>query len=85
MKTDPRPGDKYEQAGRIWTVEAVFVSLVDGRQRVILNSPQQPRRCVLMATLAFAYRPVRCRFVTTRAVRTKRGTSLTCLPDRRSV
>jgi hypothetical protein len=80
--SDPRPGQKYQQAGRIWTVAGVFVSLVDGRTRVSLKSPQQPDRCVLVATLGFAYYPVRERFVTSAATKRKHATSLTCSADR---
>ena len=86
MKTgDPQPGQKYEQAGRIWTVVGVFRSLVDGRTRAHLESPQRPDRRILVATLAFAYYPVRRQSVTLRAVTTKTATSLTCVTDQRSV
>jgi len=60
----------------------VFVSLVDSRTRVSLKSPQQPDRCVLVATLGFAYYSVSKPFVTLRAVTTKAATSLTCQTDR---
>jgi len=73
----PKPGQRYEQAGRTWVVVAVFRSLVDGRQRVHLKSPQQPDRRILVATLAFAYRPVRCSKVTSAATSRKDATSLT--------
>lgn len=83
MKTStPQPGQKHQQAGRIWTVAGVFRSLVDGRTRVHLKSPQQPDRRVLVATLAYAYRPVHEQFVMVRAVATKAATSLTCMAGR---
>jgi hypothetical protein len=81
----PKPGQRYEQAGRIWAVVAVFRSLVDGRQRVHLKSPQQPDRRILVATLTFAYRPVRCSKVTSAATSRKDATSLTRMSDQRSV